>query len=115
MSRKGERGGGGRPIRPAGCGFRAASALNVRNHLAKLLLLDLKAQGAHGRLELTVVNAAGVVSVEQVEGLADLLDLLLRESGLLGLAASGSAAHCCSWGRERRLRVRQRGACAREI
>ena len=88
-----------------------AVGVNVGDHLAKLLLLDLEAEGAHGRLELAVVDGAGVVRVEEVERLADLLDLLLRESGLLGLAAGGSAAHCCSWGRERRLRVRfQRGA-----
>ena len=71
-----------------------AVGVNVGDHLLELLLLDLEAEGAHGGLELTVVNRAGVVRVKKVEGLADLLDLLLRKSGLLGLASSGgSTAH----------------------
>ena len=48
--------------------------------------------GAAARLELAVVNGAGVVGVKEVEGLADLLDLLLRQAGLLRLAR-GSTTH----------------------
>ena len=69
-----------------------AVGVNVGDHLLELLLLDLEAEGAHGGLELAVVDGARVVSVEQVERLADLLDLLLRETGLL-LLRGGGAAH----------------------
>ena len=65
-----------------------AVGVNVGDHLLELLLLDLEAEGAHGGLELAVVNVAGVISIEEVEGLADLLDLLLGESGLLRLTTS---------------------------
>jgi hypothetical protein len=61
-----------------------AVSVNVRDHLAELLLLDLEAEGAHRGLELAVVDRAGVIRIEQVERLADLLDLLLRQAGLLG-------------------------------
>ena len=75
-----------------------AVGVNVGDHLLELLLLDLEAEGAHGGLELTVVDRAGVVRVEEVERLADLLDLLLRKSGLLRLATTGSSTttvHLC--------------------
>jgi hypothetical protein len=70
-----------------------AIGIDVRDHLPQLLLLDLEAKGTHGGLELAVVDGAGVISVEQVERLADLLDLLLGEPGLLGFAGGGCLAH----------------------
>ena len=73
-----------------------AVGVNVGDHLLELLLLDLEAEGAHGGLELTVVDRAGVVRVEEVERLADLLDLLLRETGLLRLAAATHGCAGCS-------------------
>merc|ERR1740133_238785 len=70
-----------------------AVSVNVGDHLAKLFLLHLEAKGTHGGLQLAVVDGARMVRVEEVESLTDLLDLLLRESGLLGLASGSSTAH----------------------
>merc|ERR1719247_2858317 len=55
-----------------------AVGIDVGDHL-----LDLEAEGAHGGLELTDVNGAGSVTVEEPESLADLLHLLVGESSLL--------------------------------
>ena len=70
-----------------------AVGVDVGDHLLELLLLHLEAEGAHRRLELAVVDRTRVVRVEEVERLADLLDLLLGETGLLSLFATGSAAN----------------------
>ena len=54
-----------------------------------LLLLGGEPQGAHGRLQLPVVDRAGLVRVEQVEGLLQLLHLL-RTSWPAGATTSAS-------------------------
>merc|ERR1712097_221437 len=68
-----------------------AVVVNVRDHLLELLLLDLEPEGAHGGLELTDIDGARVIGIEKVEGLADLLDLLLGETSL-GLLLGGTTA-----------------------
>merc|ERR1712179_819553 len=60
-----------------------AVAIDVGDHLLELLVLDLEAESAHSSLELTHVNHAGCISIEEAECLADLLHLLLGESSLL--------------------------------
>ena len=60
-----------------------AIVVDVGDHLLELLVLDLEAKGTHGGLELTHVNGARLVIVEQVESLTDLVELLLGESSLL--------------------------------
>jgi hypothetical protein len=65
-----------------------ASALvlvDVRDHLEDGLVLGLKAQALHSCLELLGVNRARAVGIEQVERLADLLDLLLAQTRTLDL------------------------------
>merc|ERR1712205_287127 len=56
-----------------------AIAIDVSDHLLELLVLDLEAKGTHGSLELTDVDHAGGISVEEGERLADLVELLLGE------------------------------------
>ena len=69
-----------------------AILVDVRDHLADLLLLWLESEGTHSDLELLGINAARAVGVEQVEGLPDLLLLLLCEVSLAGLlGALGSS------------------------
>merc|ERR1712178_489699 len=45
-----------------------AVVVNVGDHLLQLLVLDLEAKGAHGGLELTDVDRAGGIRVEEGEG-----------------------------------------------
>ena len=60
--------------------------VDVADHLVDGLVLGLEAERLHRRLELLGVDRAGAIRVEKVEGLADLLDLLLGEAGpLVGL------------------------------
>merc|ERR1712007_277760 len=56
-----------------------AVAIDVSDHLLQLLVLDLEAKGTHGGLQLTDVDHAGGISVEEGERLADLVELLLGE------------------------------------
>mmetsp|Transcript_3376 Transcript_3376/g.5541 ORF Transcript_3376/g.5541 Transcript_3376/m.5541 type:complete len:232 (-) Transcript_3376:4-699(-) len=63
-----------------------AVLVNVRDHLLDLLLLRLKAQRPHRNLQLLGVNGAGAVGVEKIEGLPDLLFLLLGQLRLAPLA-----------------------------
>merc|ERR1719515_85812 len=55
----------------------------VRHHLLDLLLLRFETQSAHRNFELLGVDGATAVGVEEVEGLLDLLLLLLSELLLL--------------------------------
>mmetsp|Transcript_42265 Transcript_42265/g.92088 ORF Transcript_42265/g.92088 Transcript_42265/m.92088 type:complete len:217 (+) Transcript_42265:110-760(+) len=57
----------------------APVVIHVRNHLLDLLFLGLKAERAHGHLEFLSVNLTRSISVEEVEGLFDLLLLLFGE------------------------------------
>merc|ERR1719407_327857 len=56
-----------------------AVVIDVGDHLLELLVLDLEAKGTHGGLELADVDGAGLVTVEEVEGLTDLVHLLIGE------------------------------------
>merc|ERR1712167_346640 len=56
-----------------------AVAIDVLHHLLELLVLDLEAEGTHGGLELTDVDHAGGISIEEGERLADLVELLVSE------------------------------------
>ena len=60
------------------------------------------AERLHGRLELLGVDRAGAIRVEEVEGLADLLDLLLGEAGAL-VGLRGTLGHGCLCLRETSL------------
>jgi len=51
--------------------------IDVLDHLLQLLVLHLKAKGTHGGLELTDIDHAGGIGVEEGESLADLIELLL--------------------------------------
>merc|ERR1711883_37286 len=68
-----------------------AVVVNVGDHLLELLVLDLEPEGAHGGLELTHVDGAGLVTVEEVEGLTDLVHLLIGE--LASFLLSSTARH----------------------
>ena len=58
-------------------------------HLVDSLVFGLEAERLHGRLELLGVDGARAVRVEQIEGLADLFNLLLREARpLVGLGGA---------------------------
>jgi hypothetical protein len=58
-------------------------------YLVDGLVLGFEAQRLHGSLELLGVNGAAAIGVEQVERLANLLDLFLREAGaLVGLGGA---------------------------
>merc|ERR1711907_272687 len=75
-----------------------AVVVDVGDHLLELLLLHFEAEGTHSSLELTHINGARVVRIEQVEGLADLLDLLLGKATLGFLLCCSTARHdviCC--------------------
>merc|ERR1711920_604914 len=65
----------------------AAVVVDVGDHLLDLLFLRLEAEGAHRDLQLLGVDLAGAIGVEEVEGLLDLLLLLLGQ--LLLLLAAG--------------------------
>eukprot|EP00630_Chrysocystis_fragilis_P006816 CAMPEP_0197394732 /NCGR_PEP_ID=MMETSP1165-20131217/5912_1 /TAXON_ID=284809 /ORGANISM="Chrysocystis fragilis, Strain CCMP3189" /LENGTH=190 /DNA_ID=CAMNT_0042920461 /DNA_START=157 /DNA_END=730 /DNA_ORIENTATION=- len=54
--------------------------VDVRYHLVDRLVLRLEAERLHRRLELLGVDRAGAVGVEEVERLADLLDLVLGQA-----------------------------------
>merc|ERR1711977_811371 len=61
----------------------AAIVIHIRDHLLDLLLLRFETQSAHRNFELLGVDGATAVGVEEVEGLLDLLLLLLSELLLL--------------------------------
>ena len=61
----------------------AAIVIHIRDHLPDLLFLRLETQRAHRHLQLLGVDGATAVGVEEVEGLLDLLLLLLSELLLL--------------------------------
>ena len=54
-------------------------AVVVAHDSEDLLLLDIESEGAHSDLELVVVDSAGLVGVEELESLLDLLLLLISE------------------------------------
>ena len=61
-------------------------------------VLALEAEALHGRLELAGIDLAGGLGVEQVEGLLELLDLVLGEAGTghlrrFACLRSGSPSH----------------------
>merc|ERR1712184_168132 len=66
-----------------------AVVVDVSDHLLELLVLDFEAESAHGGLELTDINGAGGIRVEEGEGLTDLVKLLVGEltGFLLGTTA----------------------------
>ena len=66
---------------------RGSAAVDVRNHLADLLLLRLEAQRAHCDFQLLRIDRARAIRVKQVERLADLLLLLLRQLKLAAVSA----------------------------
>merc|ERR1712046_15633 len=68
-----------------------AVVVNGGDHLLELLVLDLEAEGTHGGLELADVDGAGLVTVEEVEGLTDLVHLLIGE--LASFLLSSTARH----------------------
>merc|ERR1719198_1896340 len=68
-----------------------AVVVDVGDHLLELLVLDLEAKGTHGGLELADVDGAGLVTVEEVEGLTDLVHLLIGE--LASFLLSSTARH----------------------
>ena len=63
--------------------FSASILVNVPDHLVNGLVLGLETQTLHGSLELLGVDGPTSVGIEEVEGLPDLLDLLLGEAGPL--------------------------------
>merc|ERR1712046_403589 len=65
--------------------------VDVGDHLLELLVLNLEAEGTHGGLELADVDGAGLVTVEEVEGLTDLVHLLIGE--LASFLLSSTARH----------------------
>merc|ERR1711881_291563 len=73
-----------------------AVVVNIGDHLLELLVLDLEAQGTHGGLELTNVDHARGIGVEEGEGLTDLVELVLGELTWLGfLSAAGHVEIPC--------------------
>ena len=54
-----------------------AFAVELPHQVEHLLLLDVEAEGTHAHLQLVVVDGAGLVSVEELEGFLDLLLLLV--------------------------------------
>ena len=84
-----------------------SSLVVVAQNLQHLRLLHVEPERAHGDFELVVVDAAILVGVEELEGLFDLLFLLLGEfwarvGAALGLLGSGGGVHCHGRGRETR-------------
>ena len=69
--------------------------VDVSDHLLDLLSLWLEAEGAHGNLELLLVDVARAIGVEEIEGLLDLLLLLFGDvSSLLGSLESLLLERC---------------------
>merc|ERR1712196_237680 len=68
-----------------------AVVVDIGDHLLKLLVLNLEAEGAHGSLELTHVDGTGGIRVEEGERLTDLIKLLLGE--LTGLLLTTTTRH----------------------
>merc|ERR1712057_21973 len=68
-----------------------AIAIDVGDHLLELLVLDFKAEGTHGGLELTHVDGAGGVRIEKGKGFTDFVKLLLGE--LTGFFLSTTTRH----------------------
>merc|ERR1719342_1670758 len=60
-----------------------AIIVHIGNHLLDLLFFGLETQGAHGHLQLLTVDLTRPISVEEIEGLLDLLFLLLGQLLLL--------------------------------
>jgi len=61
-------------------GFRG---VELSNELEDGGVLGVESKGLHGGLELFGVNSASAVGVEQIEGLSDLIDFVLAQSGSL--------------------------------
>jgi hypothetical protein len=60
-------------------------SVDVSNHLLDFLLLRLETHSTHGHLQLLGIDVAGAVGIKKVEGLTDLLFLLLSEGELVTL------------------------------
>ena len=71
-----------------------AESLEVGDHVEDGWVLALKTQALHGAFQLSGVDLARRLGVEEVEGLAELLDLVLGESWTLDFLL-GWALH--SW------------------
>merc|ERR1711977_438888 len=54
-----------------------AVVVDVSDHLLELLVLDLEAEGTHAGLELTNVDHAGGIGIEEGKRLADLVELVI--------------------------------------
>ena len=63
-------------------------SVQVSDHLENSGVLGFEAEGLHGCLQLLRVDETGAVSVEEVEGLSDLLDLVLGKARALESLAS---------------------------
>merc|ERR1712205_28339 len=61
-----------------------AILVDVVDHATDLVLLGIKAEGAHGNLQLLGIDGSGAIGIEQVECLTDLLDLVIGETLWLG-------------------------------
>merc|ERR1719456_1925509 len=75
----------------------ASIIINIGDHLLNLLFLWLEAKCAHGHFEFFGVNRARTICVKQIEGLLDLLLLLLSQ--LLLLLPTGvelAESHLCN-------------------
>merc|ERR1719272_2783753 len=71
--------------------------VDIGDHLLDLLLLGLKAKCTHGDLQLLGVDLSRAIGVEEVEGLLDLLLLLLGQFLLLlATCVETTKSHCYS-------------------
>ena len=66
----------------------AAEGLEVGDHVEDGGVLALEAEALHGGLEFPGVDLASGLGVEEVEGLLELLDLILSQAGPLNLLLS---------------------------
>ena len=74
--------------------------VEVSNHLVDGLVLSLEAKGLHGGAELTGVDGTTAVGIEKIEGLLDLLNLILGKAGaeiLVSLEFGSTGSHCVSF------------------
>lgn len=55
----------------------------IGNHFLNLFFLRFEAKRAHGHLQFLRINGAGAIGIEEIECLANLLFLFLRELKLL--------------------------------
>merc|ERR1719449_114483 len=67
--------------------------VHIADHLLDLFFLGLEAERAHRDLQLLCIDVAAAIGVEEIEGLLDLLLLLLRQLLLL-LPSSVKTTKC---------------------